>query len=127
MRFVFFFIWLFASVLTAQDMPEMKVYVKNNNMDKGYRTLKTTFSDSLVFKKRFKDSNYTLDHVLRFYYATAIDLKSDKNELISMNGQRFQIQSENPEDMVNEVILLVGKMYYGKKEDAEFKKKIQID
>ena len=75
MRFVFFFIWLFTSVLTAQDIPEMKVYVKNNNMDKGYRTLKTTFSDSLVFKKRFKDSNYTLDHVLRFYYATAIDLK----------------------------------------------------
>ena len=127
MRFVFFFIWLFTSVLTAQDIPEMKVYVKNNNMDKGYRTLKTTFSDSLVFKKRFKDSNYTLDHVLRFYYATAIDLESDKNELISMNGQRFQIQSENPEDMVNEVILLVGNMYYGKKEDSEFKKKIQID
>ena len=127
MRFVFFFIWLFTSVLTAQDIPEMKVYLKNYNMDKGYRTLKTTFSDSLVFKKRFKDSNYTLDHVLRFYYATAIDLESNKNELISMNGQRFQIQSENPEDMVNEVILLVGNMYYGKKEDAEFKKKIQID
>ena len=127
MRNIILLFYFLAHISFAQDMPEMKVYVKNNNMDKGYRTLKTTFSDSLVFKKRFKDSNYTLDHVLRFYYATAIDLKSDKNELISMNGQRFQIQSENPEDMVNEVILLVGNMYYGKKEDAEFKKKIQID
>ena len=69
MRFIIFFIWLFTALSIAQEKPEMEVYIKNNNMEKGYRTLTTTFTDSLVFKKKFKDSNYSLDYVLRYYYA----------------------------------------------------------
>tara|TARA_B100001778_G_scaffold98465_1_gene80376 strand:- start:204 stop:530 length:327 start_codon:yes stop_codon:yes gene_type:complete len=106
-------------------MPEMKVYVKNNKMEKGYRVLKTTIKDSLLFKKKFKDSNYTLDYVLRYYYATAIDLSCDKNELISMNGLVFPIESDNPDEIIEEVMSLIGNMYYGRKEDKEFKRKIQ--
>ena len=52
MRLIVLFIWLLTSFTLAQDVPEMKVYIKNNNMEKGYRTLKTTFSDSLIFKKK---------------------------------------------------------------------------
>jgi len=106
-------------------MPEMKVYIKNNKMEKGYRVLKTTIKDSLVFKKIFKDSDYTLDYVLRYYYATAIDLASDKNELISMNGQVFPIISESPDEIIEEAITLIGNMYYGRTEDKDFKRKIQ--
>ena len=124
MRTIVLFIWLFTSLIIAQDIPEMEVYIKNNNMDKGYRTLKTTFSDSLSFKKKYKDSNYTLDYVLRYYYATAIDLASDKNELISMNGQVFPIESDSPDEIIEEVITLIGNMYYGRKEDKDFKRKI---
>ena len=106
--------------LHSQETPEMKVYIKNNNMKKGYRVLKTKFSDSLIFKKKFKDSNYTLDFVLRHYYATAIDLGCDKNELISMNDKVFKLKSETVENIIDEVISLIGNMYYGRKEDENF-------
>ena len=106
--------------LHSQEPPEMKVYIKNNNMKKGYRVLKTKFSDSLIFKKKFKDSNYTLDFVLRHYYATAIDLGCDNNELISMNDKVFKLKSETVENIIDEVISLIGNMYYGRKEDENF-------
>ena len=125
MRFIIFFVWLFTSLFIAQEKPEMEVYVKNNYMEKGYRTLKTTFSDSLIFKNKYKDSNYSLDYVLRYYYATAIDLDCNKNELISMSGLVFPIESSKPDEIVEEVIALIGNMYYGRKEDKDFKRKIQ--
>ena len=127
MRFIVFFVWLFTSLFIAQEKPDMEVYIKNNNMEKGYRTLTTTFTDSLVFKKKFKDSNYSLDYVLRYYYATAIDLSSDKNELISMNGLVFPIESDNPDEIIEEVMSLIGNMYYGRKEDENFNKMFKIN
>ena len=125
MRIIIFFIWLFTTLSIGQEKPEMQVYVKNNNMEKGYRTLTTIFTDSLVFKKKFKDSKYSLDYVLRYYYATAIDLGCDKNELISMSGLVFPIESAKPDEIVEEVIALIGNMYYGRKEDMDFKKKLK--
>ena len=125
MRNIILLFCFFAQISFSQDMPEMKVYVKNNKMEKGYRVLKTTIKDSLLFKKKFKDSNYTLDYVLRYYYATAIDLSCDKNELISMNGLVFPIESDNPDEIIEEVMSLIGNMYYGRTEDKEFKRKIQ--
>ena len=125
MRLIVLFVWLFTSITLAQDIPEMKVYIKNSNMEKGYRTLKTTFSDSLIFKNKFKETNYSLDYVLRYYYATAIDLGCDKNELISMSGLVFPIESLKPDEIVEEVMYLIGNMYYGRKEDKDFKTKIR--
>jgi len=125
MRFIVFFVWLFTPLFIAQEKPEMEVYVKNNYMEKGYRTLKTTFSDSLIFKNKYKESNYSLDYVLRYYYATAIDLDCNKNELISMSGLVFPIESSKPDEIVEEVIALIANMYYGRKEDMDFKKKLK--
>ena len=127
MRLCVLFIWLFAVLSIAQEKPEMGVYIKNKNMQKGYRTLTTTFTDSLVFKKNFKNTKYSLDYVLRYYYATAIDLGCDKNELISMSGLVFPIESEKPDEIIEEVMALIGNMYYGRKEDKDFKRKIQRD
>ena len=127
MRTCVLFIWFFTVLSTAQEKPEMGVYVKNKNMQKGYRTLTTTFTDSLVFKKNFKNTKYSLDYVLRYYYATAIDLGCDKNELISMSGLVFPIESEKPDEIIEEVMALIGNMYYGRKEDKDFKRKIQRD
>ena len=127
MRPCVLFIWFFTVLSIAQEKPEMGVYVKNKNMQKGYRTLTTTFTDSLVFKKNFKNTKYSLDYVLRYYYATAIDLGCDKNELISMSGLVFPIESEKPDEIIEEVLALIGNMYYGRKEDKDFKRKIQRD
>lgn len=128
MRYVLFLLFFFLiSQVHSQESPEMKVYVKNNNMKKGYRILKTKFSDSLIFKKKFKDSDYTLDFVLRHFYATAIDLGCDKNELISMNDKVFKLKSETVENIIDEVISLIGNMYYGRKEDENFNKMFKIN
>ena len=127
MRPFILFIWFFTVLSISQEKPEMGVYVKNKNMQKGYRTLTTTFTDSLVFKKNFKNTKYSLDYVLRYYYATAIDLGCDKNELISMSGLVFPIESEKPDEIIEEVMALIGNMYYGRKEDKDFKRKIQRD
>ena len=127
MRPCILFIWLFTVLSIAQEKPEMGVYIKNKNMQKGYRTLTTTFNDSLVFKKNFKNTKYSLDYVLRYYYATAIDLGCDKNELISMSGLVFPIESEKPDEIIEEVMALIGNMYYGRKEDKDFKRNIQQD
>ena len=127
MRTCVLFIWFFTVLSIAQEKPEMGVYVKNKNMQKGYRTLTTTFTDSLVFKKNFKNTKYSLDYVLRYYYATAIDLGCDKNELISMSGLVFPIESKKPDEIIEEVLALIGNMYYGRKEDKDFKRKIQRD
>lgn len=124
MFLLFFFL---ISQVHSQESPEMKVYVKNNNMKKGYRILKTKFSDSLIFKKNFKDSDYTLDFVLRHFYATAIDLGCDTNELISMNDKVFKLKSETVENIIDEVISLIGNMYYGRKEDENFNKMLKIN
>lgn len=127
MRIELLFACLFTFLVSAQELPEMKVYMKNSKMEKGFRILKTTFSDSLNFKKKYKDSDYTLDYVLRYYYATAIDLSCKENELISMSGQRFSLKSKDPDTMVEEVMELIGNMYYGQREHKEFSKKYQKD
>ena len=101
MRIIILFIFFFASFISAQELPEMKVYVKNSKMEKGFRVLKTTLSDSLLFKEKYKDSDYTLDYVLRYYYATAIDLSCKENELISMSGKKFPLQSKDPITMLS--------------------------
>ena len=125
MRIAILFILLFSPFASAQELPEMKVYVKNSKMEKGFRILKTTVSDSLLFKKKYKDTDYTLDYVLRYYYATAIDLSCKVNELISMSGKRFRLESKEPSTIVEEVMDLIGSMYYGQREHKEFNKKIQ--
>ena len=125
MRITSLFVFFFASFISAQELPEMKVYVKNSKIEKGFRVFKTTFSDSLLFKEKYKDSDYTLDYVLRYYYATAIDLSCKENELISMSGKKFPLQSKDPITMCEEVMELVGTMYYGQIEHKEFNKKIQ--
>ena len=125
MRITILFILLFTPFVSSQEFPEMKVYVKNSKMEKGFRILKTTLSDSLLFKEKYKDSDYTLDYVLRYYYATAIDLSYKENELLSMSGKRFLLESKEPSTMVEEVMELIGNMYFGQREHKEFREKIQ--
>ena len=127
MRIMILFVSLFTSIASTQELPEMKVYVKNSKMEKGFRVLKTILSDSLLFKEKYKDSDYTLDYVLRYYYSTAIDLSCKENELISMSGKKIPIQSKEPSTMVYEVMELIGNMYYGQSEHKEFNKKYQKD
>tara|TARA_B110000003_G_C16261423_1_gene383130 strand:- start:128 stop:511 length:384 start_codon:yes stop_codon:yes gene_type:complete len=94
----------------------------SDNFSKPYRVLKTTISNGSVFQKKYNNTNLTLDYVIRYHFYTSIDLNAKRNQLISMDGTVFNLSSKNAKDLTDEVISLVGSMYYGRKELKEFKK-----
>jgi hypothetical protein len=100
---------------------ELTALRQSNNFSKPYRILKTTISDQSVFQQIYKDTNFTLDYVIRYHFYTSIDLNANKNQLISMDGTTFDLSSKNAIDLTDEVISLVSRMYYGKNEFKEFK------
>jgi hypothetical protein len=100
------------------ELPALRL---SNNLSKPNRVLKTTISDKSLFKQNFKNTDLTLDYVIRYHFYTSIDLNSKENQLISMDGSIFNLSSENAKDLTDEVISLVGGMYYGKKELNAFK------
>ena len=94
----------------------------SDNFSKPFRVLKTTISDKSLFQQYYNNTNLTLDYVIRYHFYTSIHLNAEKNELISMDGSNFNLFSKNAVDLTDEVITLVSKMYFGKKEYKEFKK-----
>ena len=106
------------SIDQEEDLPALRL---SNNFSKPYRVLKTTISDKSLFKQYYNNTNLTLDYVIRYHFYTSIDLNSEKNQLISMDGTKFNLSSKNALDLTDEVISLVSKMYFGEKEFKEFK------
>ena len=106
---------------TSNDKIELMALRKSNNYSKSYRVLKTTISDKSFFQSKYLDSEMTLDYVLRYHFYTAIDLNANANQLISMDGTKFNLSSKNAKEITHELILLVSKMYTGKKEFQSFK------
>jgi len=106
------------SIGQQEELPALRL---SNNFSKPYRVLKTTISDKSLFQQYYNNTNLTLDYVIRYHFYTSIDLNSEKNQLISMDGTKFNISSNNAEDITDEVISLVSKMYFGEKEFKEFK------
>ena len=94
----------------------------SDNFPKPFRVLKTTISDKSLFQQYYNNTNLTLDYVIRYHFYTSIHLNAEKNELISMDGSNFNLFSKNAVDLTDEIISLVSKMYFGKKEYKEFKK-----
>ena len=100
------------------ELPSLRF---SNDFSKPNRVLKTTISDKSLFQQNYKKTNLTLDYVIRYHFYTSIDLGSEKNQLISMDGSKFNLSSKNAVDLTDEVISLVSRMYFGKKEYNEFK------
>ena len=100
---------------------ELSALRLSNNFSKPNRVLKTTISDKSLFKQNYNNTDLTLDYVIRYHFYTSIDLNEGKNQLISMDGTTFNLSSENAKDLTDEVISLVGGMYFGKKEFNAFK------
>ena len=100
------------------ELPALRL---SNNFSKTNRVLKTKISDKSLFEQKYDNTDLTLDYVIRYHFYTSIDLNSNENQLISMDGSAFNLSSENAKDLTDEVISLVGGMYYGKKELNAFK------
>ena len=105
------------SIDQDDELPALRL---SDNFSKPYRILKTTISDKSLFQQYYNNTNLTLDYVIRYHFYTSINLNSEKNELISMSGTKFNLSSKNAIDLTDEVISLVSKMYFGKKEFKEF-------
>ena len=110
------------SIDQEEDLPALRL---SNNFSKPYRVLKTTISDKSLFQQYYNNTNLTLDYVIRYHFYTSIDLNSEKNQLISMDGTKFNLSSKNAIDLTDEVISLVSKMYFGEKEFKQLKKKFK--
>ena len=107
--------------LTIGQEVELNAIRLSNNFSKPNRVLKTRISDKSLFQQNYNNTNLTLDYVIRYQFYTSIILNSEENQLISMDGTKFNLSSENAVDLTDEVISLVSRMYFGKKEFNEFK------
>ena len=112
---------LFIPLMSIGQEVELNALRFSNNFSKPNRVLKTTISDKSSFEQNYNDTNLTLDYVIRYHFYTSIELNAGENKLISMDGTNFNLSSKNAADLTDEVISLVSKMYFGKKEFDEFK------
>ena len=103
----------------GDELPALRL---SDSFSKPFRVLNTTISDKSLFDQYYNDTNLTLDSVIRYHFYTSINLNSDQNQLISMDGTKFNLSSKNAKDLTDEIISLVSKMYLGRKEFMDFKK-----
>ena len=122
MRYVILAIAVVLSLSSYSQEEELPALRLSDGFSKPYRVLNTTISDKSLFDQYYNDSKLTLNYVIRYHFYTSINLNSDQNELISMDGTKFNLSSKNAEDLTDEFISLVSKMYVGRKEFIEFKK-----
>ena len=108
----------FGSFSQELELPALRL---SDKLSKPNRVLMTTINDKSLFKQNYKNTNLTLDYIIRYYFYTSIDLNAEKNQLISMDGSVFNLSSKNAKALTNEVISLIGNMYFGKIELKEFK------
>ena len=122
MRYVILAIAIILSFSSYSQEGELPALRLSDSFSKPYRVLNTTISDKSLFDQYYNDTNLTLDYVIRYHFYTSINLNSDQNELISMDGTKFNLSSKNAKDLTDEIISLVSKMYIGRKEFIDFKK-----
>tara|TARA_B000000532_G_scaffold93945_1_gene75328 strand:+ start:175 stop:558 length:384 start_codon:yes stop_codon:yes gene_type:complete len=122
MRYVILAIAVVLSLSSYSQEEELPALRLSDGFSKPYRVLNTTISDKSLFDQYYNDSKLTLNYVIRYHFYTSINLNSDQNELISMDGTKFNLSSKNAKDLTDEFISLVSKMYVGRKEFIEFKK-----
>ena len=90
------------------------------NFGRNIRILYTTIKNFEEFQKKHQDSDMYLDYVIRNRLHTAIYLNQEKNYLESMDGSKFNLpQNINASKLTDEVIKLIGGMYYGSSEVRE--------
>ena len=113
---------LFIPLMSIGQVVELTALRLSKNFSKPNRVLKTTISDKSLFQQNYNNTNLTLDYVIRYHFYTSIDLNAEENQLISMDGTKFNLSSKNAVDLTDELISLVSSMSFGKKEFNDFKK-----
>lgn len=94
---------------------------KNVAFKKKTRILKTNLEFEADFDTIYPGTNKTCAYVLRYFFHTDIHFNENLNELISMDGTSFVISKEARHHeienqaviLTEEVIKLIGNMYFG--------------
>ena len=85
--------------------------------DTNKRILFTSIDNIAAFGENYKGTEMTLDYVIRDRLHTAIFLRQNNNVLESMDGSLFNLsQNISSKELTDEVVSLIGKMYYGSSE-----------
>ena len=113
---------LLSPLVSIGQQVELNALRLSDNFSKTNRVLKTTISDKSLFQQNYNNTNLTLDYVIRYHFYTSIYLNAEENQLISMDGTKFNLSSKNAVDLTDELISLVSSMSFGKKEFNDFKK-----
>ena len=122
MKHIVIIIFLLSSSNLYSQMLDLPALRLSDRFSKPHRTLNTTIADKSLLQQYYNNTNLTLDSVIRYHFYTSINLNSKQNQLISMDGTKFNLSSKNAKDLTDEIISLVSKMYFGKREFLEFKK-----
>jgi len=122
MKHIVIIIFLLSSSNLYSQMVDLPALRLSDRFSKPHRTLNTTIADRSLLQQYYNNTNLTLDSVIRYHFYTSINLNSKQNQLISMDGTKFNLSSKNAKDLTDEIISLVSKMYFGKREFLEFKK-----
>ena len=78
------------------------------------RILFTTIGDIEAFHQKYKDTEMTLEYVIRDRLHTAIFLDQKKNTLQSMDGSDFGLSpNQSASELTDQLVSLIGSMYYG--------------
>lgn len=81
------------------------------------RILFTSIKNIEEFKQKYKQTEMTLDYVIRDRLHTAIFLGQKRNFLQSMDGSVFNLPDNYPaKELTDQVVALIGAMYYGNSE-----------
>ena len=94
---------------------------KNVSFKKKTRILKTNLEFETDFDTIYPGTNKTCAYVLRYFFHTDIHFNKNLNELISMDGTSFVISKDarhleianQAVILTEEVIKLIGNMYFG--------------
>ncbi len=122
MKHIVVIIFLLLSLNVYSQMLDLPALRLSDRFSKPHRTLNTTIADRSLFQQYYNNTNLTLDSVIRYHFYTSINLNSKQNQLISMDGTKYNLSSKNAKDLTDEIISLVSNMYFGKREFLEFKK-----
>ena len=106
---------------SPSEIIELPALRTNSSFNQPYRILKTTISDPTVFDKNYGNLEISIGYVLRYYFYTAIDLNSDKNELISMDRSTFTMpDTSDSVELIRAAISEISNMTFGSQENEEF-------
>ena len=121
MRYIILTISLLLSFNLFSQESVLPALRHSGKLSKQFRVFNTTISDKSLFQQYYNDTNITLDYVIRYHFYTSINLNSKHNQLISMDGTKFDLSSNNAKELTDEIISLVSRMYIGRKEYIQFK------